>query len=251
MDFLWWDWLCDNVMTQTVLVYVAGTLILLKVLSKIYRIYYPRVFAYLMYRVFSPIGERKSEKAKRKMFQDLPEVAKRLKVNDLSILEIGVGTGTNFMFYPKGTTVYPLNPNPSFNQYLEENKKVNNHVEVKPFIECYGEDMKSHVEDQSVDAVVCTLTLCSVTDTDAVLSEVKRVLKRGGKFYFMEHVATTQGTWFYSFQNAVTPFTKFFGDNCHFNRETWKAIAKAGFADVQHETRRNGIMVILCGTATK
>ena len=42
--------------------------------------------------------------------------------------------------------------------------------------------------DNSVDAVIVTLVLCSVEDVPKVLSEVKRVLKPGGKFYFFEHV---------------------------------------------------------------
>merc|ERR1712192_246304 len=52
-----------------------------------------------------------------------------------------------------------------------------------------GEDLAAAgIADSSVDAVVMTLVLCTVDDQIKTLSEVKRVLKPGGKFYYMEHI---------------------------------------------------------------
>ena len=48
--------------------------------------------------------------------------------------------------------------------------------------------------DSSFAAVIITLVLCSVQDQSAVLREVQRVLKPGGKFYFMEHVIAPEGS---------------------------------------------------------
>jgi ubiquinone/menaquinone biosynthesis C-methylase UbiE len=45
------------------------------------------------------------------------------------------------------------------------------------------------VADSSMDAAVCTLVMCSVSDVAATLKEVQRVLKPGGLFLFVEHVA--------------------------------------------------------------
>jgi ubiquinone/menaquinone biosynthesis C-methylase UbiE len=44
----------------------------------------------------------------------------------------------------------------------------------------------------SADAVVCTLTLCSVLDPAAALAEVRRVLKPGAPFLFIEHVLSEE-----------------------------------------------------------
>jgi ubiquinone/menaquinone biosynthesis C-methylase UbiE len=46
----------------------------------------------------------------------------------------------------------------------------------------------------SFDVVVSTLVLCSVRDPVAVLNEVHRVLRPGGKYCFIEHVSDTHSS---------------------------------------------------------
>ncbi|XP_049931906.1 uncharacterized protein LOC116247368 isoform X4 [Nymphaea colorata] len=87
-------------------------------------------------------------------------------------------------------------------------------------------------EDCSMDFVVGTLVLCSVKDVRATLEEVLRVLKPGGRFIFLEHVAALDGTPLRLLQGILNPLQKFFADGCHLNRETGKEISKAGFSDV-------------------
>ncbi|XP_033095714.1 methyltransferase-like protein 7B [Anneissia japonica] len=236
---------------RTFIIYAIGTLIALKVISVLWSFCHRRVFACYMTRLISPGLEELLAEFKREIFEDLPDVEKRLKTDGLTILEIGVGSGVNFKFYPKGSTVYPLDPNPHFNQYLEENIEKNKHVNVKPFVECYGEDMTAQVADKSIDVVVSTMTLCSVLDIAAVLREVRRVLKSGGKFYFIEHVADTKGTWLSVFQAIATQVYKRIADNCHWNRKTWLYIDRAGFTSVQHRKQRKAIHILLYGSATK
>jgi ubiquinone/menaquinone biosynthesis C-methylase UbiE len=82
--------------------------------------------------------------------------------------------------------------------------------------------------DQSFDTVVATLVFCSVEDQAAALSEVRRVLKPGGTFRFMEHVRaeTPFKAWL---QDVSTPVWKCFGAGCRPNRDTIGAIRRAGF----------------------
>jgi len=60
-------------------------------------------------------------------------------------------------------------------------------------LQASGEDLH-YFEDNSFDVVLVTLVLCTVQDAKKVLSEVKRVLNKNGKFFFLEHVAAKQGT---------------------------------------------------------
>src|SRR5690242_6004104 len=70
-------------------------------------------------------------------------------------------------------------------------------------------------EDDSVDAVVSTLVLCSACDPARVLREIRRVLKPGGRFVFLEHVAAPQGTRLRTVQRWIRPVWRRIADGCH------------------------------------
>lgn len=86
--------------------------------------------------------------------------------------------------------------------------------------------------DESVDAVVSSLVLCTVGDLDATLREIRRVLKPGGRFVFIEHVAAPAGTWLRRVQRLVRWPQGVIADGCRPDRETWRAIEAAGFSHV-------------------
>ena len=117
-----------------------------------------------------------------------------------------------------------------------------------------GSAERLDVEDATADAVVSTLVLCSVADLAAVLKEIRRVLKPGGRFVFIEHVAAPQGTWLRRAQRAFRPLSKTFADGCQPDRETWRAIEAAGFAQVDLEHFRAPAPIIsphIAGVAVK
>ena len=86
--------------------------------------------------------------------------------------------------------------------------------------------------DASCDAVVCTLTLCSVVDQSKSLSEIKRVLKPGGTFLFWEHVLSETDAELARKQIALTPNQVKRADGCHLDRRTGENIKAAGFSSV-------------------
>jgi ubiquinone/menaquinone biosynthesis C-methylase UbiE len=93
-----------------------------------------------------------------------------------------------------------------------------------------------------------------VTDVDTTLKDIQRVLKPGGKFVFMEHVAAIDGTCTRTVQEGITPIWKTVLDHCHPNRETWINLEKAGFATVDYQTFRLSIPVVsphISGVATR
>ena len=134
--------------------------------------------ALMFYHLCGRLHARLCAKEKLILFSTLPKLKKKLDVEHLNILEIGVGSGQNFSHYPEGTIITALDPNPSHESYLHKNlKSCNNNVNFQGFIKAYGENM-SEISDESFDAVVCTLTLCSVRDSKKVLDEVHRVLRK-------------------------------------------------------------------------
>ena len=166
--------------------------------------------------------ERFVQKYKRQLFADLSGI----------VLEIGPGTGANLRYFPReGIRWIGIEPNPFMSQYLEEEgARLGMKIELRS-----GTADHLPVPDGSVDAVVSTLVLCCVGDQQLTLREVMRVLKPGGKFVFIEHVAAPIGTRLRRFQNWVTPLWRRMGDGCHPNRETWIELENAGFDKLTYE----------------
>ncbi len=84
------------------------------------------------------------------------------------------------------------------------------------------------LEDESVDAVLASLVLCTVPDQARALAEARRVLRPGGELRFYEHVrAEDRGL--ARFQDVVTVVWPFFAGGCHPNRDTGAAIERSRF----------------------
>ncbi|KAM9410735.1 thiol S-methyltransferase TMT1A-like [Pholidichthys leucotaenia] len=190
---------------------------------------YKRVFPFCQDRL-AAMYNNKMHDNKKEMFRSLSDF--KNSSGQLTLLEIGCGTGVNFKYYPAGTKVICTDPNPHFEKYLARNMAENDHLKYERFVVASGEDMGA-VEDGSVDVVVCTLVLCSVRDMAQTLREVHRILRPGGAFFFIEHVVAEPSTWSHFFQHVLQPFWYYFGDGCEIIRETWKYVEAAGFSDLR------------------
>lgn len=147
------------------------------------------------------------------------------------VIEIGPGTGTNLPYFPRGIQWTGFEPNRFMHPFLHA---AANQLGLTADVRT-GSGERMDVPDASTDAVVCTLVLCSVRDQRAVLREALRVLKPGGQFVFIEHVAAPHGSRLRLVQNWAQPVWSFVGDGCRPNRETWLALEQAGFAQVRYE----------------
>jgi len=148
------------------------------------------------------------------------------------VLEIGAGAGANFSYYPKNIHWIGVEPNPFMHQYLEQEA---DDREIKNIELCRGTAEQLPVKDNTIDSVVSTHVLCSVNNLDRSLQEIQRILKPGGSFIFLEHVAADCGTWNRRIQDSIEPVWKVMFDNCHPNRNTWTALDNAGFESVNYQ----------------
>jgi len=182
--------------------------------------------------------------------------------DSIKILEIGVGTGTNFQWYPDGCHLTVVDPNPHFKSYYNNNRSKFPNIKSEEIIVGFGEDMEM-VETDSMDAVVITLVLCSVRDVKKVLEQAKRVLVPGGKLFFMEHVREWNPSHGKKimFQDVLT-YTGIWPtlmDGCMLNRQSNYDINDAGFSEVQMEKKYapidqipfNLVNSMIVGVATK
>lgn len=169
-----------------------------------------------MHRVY---GSRK-----RSLFADLPD----------TVVEIGPGPGTNVRYYRPGTRLIAVEPAPQMHRALRRAARRRGvELELHP----RGAEILE-LDDQSVDAVVATLVLCSVDDPRAVLSEVRRVLRPGGRFIFLEHVAADPGTRLHRLQGWLRKPWAWTFEGCELRRNTGAIIRAAGFDEVEEERFR-------------
>ena len=168
-----------------------------------------------------------------------------------TVAEIGPGTGVNLRFFAPDVHWIGLEPNPFLHAALhEEACRLGRAIDLRS-----DPAQATGLPDASVDAAVATLVLCSVPDMDAVLAEVLRILRPGGRFVFVEHVAAPEGTLLRHAQNAVRPLWQLVADGCQPNRDPLAALHRAGFADVKAEAFEAPLPAIvrphLAGVATK
>lgn len=139
------------------------------------------------------------------------------------VLEIGAGTGANLAVYPEGVTLTVTEPSGPMAQRLRQ--RVALERPDATVVQAPAEDLP--FPDGSFDAVVSTLVLCSVTDPLAAVSEIRRVLRPGGRLVVIEHViAKGRGRYM---QRAWEPAQKVVGRNCHLTRDTRQILDTGGF----------------------
>ena len=78
------------------------------------------------------------------------------------------------------------------------------------------------------DTIVCTFTLCSVEDPAQVMSEMRRILKPGGRLLFLEHGRAPDAN-VAKWQDRIEPIWKRIGGGCHLTRPIGSALRGAGY----------------------
>jgi len=148
------------------------------------------------------------------------------------VLEVGVGSGLNLPFYgPDVERLTALDPSePLLRMARGRARAAPFPVE---FLARSGEDIP--LPDGSVDTVVVTWTLCSISDPRKALSEMRRLLKPGGTLLFAEHgLAPDAGV--RAWQHRLNPAWRRVAGGCNLNRDTEQLLRRSGFDIVKLDT---------------
>lgn len=138
------------------------------------------------------------------------------------VLEIGFGTGLNLPYYgDRINKLTTIDANPGMNSLAQKRIQASS-IQVDNQV-LNGE--KLPMTDNRFDSVVSTWTLCSITNVDRALQEIHRVLKPGGKFFFIEHGLSNEPQ-VQAWQNRLTPLQRVLADGCHFNRNIEQLVKK-------------------------
>ena len=141
------------------------------------------------------------------------------------VIEVGVGSGVNLpLFGPAVTRVVGLDPSPQLLRLASRRSA----DAVVPVSLLRGTAEHVPFADGVFDAIVMTWTLCSIPNPIAALTEMRRVLKPGGRLLFVEHGMSPEirvARW----QHRLTPYWKRISGGCHLDRKTDDLIRAASF----------------------
>ncbi|MFL3028308.1 MAG: class I SAM-dependent methyltransferase [Candidatus Neomarinimicrobiota bacterium] len=147
-----------------------------------------------------------------------PFMIQRIKIVPLAkgtVLEIGIGSGLNIPLYDENHVKKVVGVDPSEDMQALAKDRINESpIDIQLVV---ADAAKIPLDDQSIDTIVCTYTLCTVSNPEGVLKEMKRILKPGGKFLFSEHGHAPDES-VNKFQLRLEPFWKFLADGCHLTR---------------------------------
>lgn len=155
---------------------------------------------------------------KERLFADLPG----------AVVELGPGAGVNLRYLRPGTRLVAIEPNLHAHGLLRR-RAARRGVELELHA-AFAERVP--LADASVDAVIATLVLCSVADRARVLSEVRRILRPGGRFLCVEHVAAPPGSLVSRVQHLVHGPWSWTFEGCDPHADTVERLEAAGFASL-------------------
>ena len=158
-----------------------------------------------------------------------PVSKQRQKVVPLArgkVLEVGMGSGLNIPFYDheKVEQVWGLEPSEGMRQKAQH--RVKQAAFAIEWLDLPGEEIP--LDDNCVDTVLLTYTLCTIPDWQSALQQMRRVLKPGGKLIFCEHGEAPDEN-VRRWQRRLNPIWGKIGGGCHLNRPIPKYLEQGGF----------------------
>ncbi|MDT7743628.1 MAG: hypothetical protein QOE59_2706 [Actinomycetota bacterium] len=176
------------------------------------------------FSVMGPNLEWNLRRHKRRVFADLPG----------NVVELGSGVGANLRYLSPGSTLVAVEPNPHMHPRLRAAAARRGvHLDLRERVA-----ERTGLPDHGVETVISSLVLCSVADPAEVLAEVRRILRPGGTFRFVEHVAARPGTPTRRLQRALRRPWGWTFEGCSCERDLAASLRAAGFAHVDVEPFR-------------
>jgi SAM-dependent methyltransferase len=145
-----------------------------------------------------------------------------------TVVELGAGVGANMRYLPEDANLVAIEPNPYMHARLR--RAAGAHGVDLEILSVVGE--RIDLPDASADAVISSLVLCTVRDPDAVLGEIRRVLRPGGRYSFAEHVAAQPHTATRWTQRVLRRPWAWIFEGCSCERDLAEVIQSAGFTSV-------------------
>jgi len=142
------------------------------------------------------------------------------------VLEVGMGSGLNLPFYDASKVDVVFGLEPAREMVALAKPKAEKMPFSVEFIDLPGEEIP--LEDNSIDTVLLTYTLCTIPGAEAALAGMRRVLKPGGKLLFCEHGRAPDAA-IAKWQNRINGTWRHIAGGCNMNRDIPGLIRASGF----------------------
>jgi ubiquinone/menaquinone biosynthesis C-methylase UbiE len=152
------------------------------------------------------------------------------------VLEVAIGTGRNLPYYHQGIRLTGIEFSPAMLELAQrEADRLGRQVDLR-----LGDAQALDLPDASFDTVVCTLSLCAIPDERLAITEMRRVLRPGGRLLLLDHVAGTP-RWVRAIQWLLEQLTRPLQGE-HMRRRPLLHVQAQGFEIEQHERSKLGIV---------
>jgi len=144
-----------------------------------------------------------------------------------TVLEVGMGSGLNLPFYDPARVdkLYGLEPSEAMRR--KARRPIDQASLPVDWLGLPGEAIP--LEDESVDTLLLTFTLCTIPDWRKALEQMRRVLRPDGQLLFLEH-GQCPNPGVQRWQDRLTPLWKPLAGSCHLNRPIAELLIRGGFA---------------------
>lgn len=148
------------------------------------------------------------------------------------VLELGFGSGLNLRHLPPEVTLVAAVEPSDLGWSLSERRRSRTDLPV----ERIGLDGQAvDAPDASYDSALCTFTLCTVPDPLLALAEVRRLVRPGGTFHFLEH-GRAEDPRVVTWQRRLEPVQRRVAGGCHLTRDAGALVEQAGLTLRRLET---------------
>jgi ubiquinone/menaquinone biosynthesis C-methylase UbiE len=165
---------------------------------------------------------------------------KMLKNLTGTVLDVGSGTGVNFIHFNKEVKVYAVEPSkPMMDKSVD---KINSKNIELLNLDINDEKLHNIIKENSLDAIVSTLVLCTIKNPELALDNFKKWLKPDGKLIIIEHIhSDKKGKALV--QTILNPVWKVIAEGCNMTRHTDKLIKSKGFKPLEEHYFTIGLRI--------
>lgn len=189
--------------------------------------FYAKLFA-KYYDKYMVSFEEKIEKDRERMLN---------KLNG-TVLDVGSGTGVNFEYFNDKVKVFAVEPSkPMLDKSIQ---KINNKNIELINLDINDEKLNNKISENSLDAIVSTLVLCTIKNPDKAIDNFKKWLKPDGKLIIIEHIHSNKKSKA-RIETLLNPLWKIFAEGCNLTRHTDELIKSKGFTPLEEHYFKIGL----------